>query len=52
MGNRAIAAIALPGLAGLGVIGIVLQFLSPWTAPLLAVQIAFQLRRCTTKNGC
>jgi protein-S-isoprenylcysteine O-methyltransferase Ste14 len=29
----------------LAVIGIVLQFLSPWTALLLAAQIAFQLRR-------
>jgi protein-S-isoprenylcysteine O-methyltransferase Ste14 len=29
----------------LAVVGIVLQFLSPWTGLLLAVQIAFQLRR-------
>ncbi len=29
----------------LAVVGIVLQFLSPWVALLLAVQIAFQLRR-------
>jgi protein-S-isoprenylcysteine O-methyltransferase Ste14 len=29
----------------LAVIGVVLQFLSPWVALLLAVQIAFQLRR-------
>jgi protein-S-isoprenylcysteine O-methyltransferase Ste14 len=26
-------------------IGVVMQFFSPWTAPILAVQIGFQLRR-------
>jgi protein-S-isoprenylcysteine O-methyltransferase Ste14 len=34
----------------LAVIGIVLQFLSPWTALLLAIQIAFQLRRMVNEE--